>query len=86
MHRFAVLAAAGIAVAMSGMSSADAAARHKHKIRAVPPVAQHAPADVQPAFINRPTFANRPTWAAPQQCYTNDGYGRFLPCDIGDGR
>jgi hypothetical protein len=79
MHRLAVLAAVGIA-AMSGMSSADAAARHKHKIRAVPPVAQRAPADVQPAF------ANRPTWAAPQQCYTNDGYGRFLPCDVGDGR
>ena len=74
MHRLALFVAAGIVIA--AISPADAAARHKHKVRA--PAAQSAP--VQPAF------ANRPTWAAPQQCYTNDGYGRFVPCDVGDGR
>jgi len=82
MRRLALLAAAGIALA--GMSPADAAPRHKHKVRA--PVSTQAAPAVQPAFTNRPTFANRPTWAAPQQCYTNDGFGRFLPCDVGDGR
>ena len=59
------------------MSPADAAARHKHKVRA-PAVVQQAPV--------LPAVANRPAWAAPQQCYTNDGYVRFLPCDVGDGR
>jgi len=56
-----------------GASPADAA-RHK-KVRAAAP--QHAPASLQPS---------RPPWAAPWQCVTNDGYGRYLPCDLGDGR
>ena len=76
MHRLAFLIAAGIVVGLSGISPADAAARHKHKIRAVPSVA-HA--------VAQPVAGNRPVWAAPQQCFTNDGYGRFLPCDLGDG-
>ncbi len=75
MHRLVILAAAGLA-ALSGLSSADAAARHKHKIR--PAVTQAVPA-VQPV-------ARRPVWAAPWQCFTDDGYGRYLPCDVGDGR
>ena len=73
MHRLALF----VAVVIAGMSPAEAAARHKHKVRA--PGAQSVP-------VMQPAFANRPTWAAPQQCYTNDGYGRFLPCDVGDGR
>jgi hypothetical protein len=75
MHRLALFVAAGTVIA--AISPADAAARHKHKVRA--PAAQSVP-------VMQPAFANRPTWAAPQQCYTNDGYGRFLPCDVGDGR
>ena len=76
MHRFVVLAAG----------------RHRHcrhvargcrapvtSTRSAPPVAQSAP-------VMQPAVANRPVWAAPQQCYTDDGYGRFLPCDVGDGR
>jgi hypothetical protein len=77
MHRLAILAAAGVAVAIFGISPADAAARHKHKVRA--PAAQSTP-------VMQPAFAKRPAWAAPQQCLTDDGYGRFLPCDVGDGR
>ena len=75
MHRLALFAAAGIVIA--AISPASAAARHKHKVRA--PAAQSPP-------VMQPAFTNRPAWAAPQQCYTNDGYGRFLPCDVGDGR
>ena len=76
MHRLALFVAAGIVIA--AMSPAEAAARHKHKVRA-PAVAQRAP-------VVQPAFARRPTWAAPQQCFTDEGYGRFLPCDVGDGR
>ena len=65
-------------IALFAMSSADAAARHKHKVPH-PAVAPSVP-------VLQPAFANRPAWAAPPRCYTNDGYGRFLPCDIGDGR
>ena len=39
MHRLAFLMAAGIALGLSGMSPADAAPRHKHKVRAAPAVA-----------------------------------------------
>ena len=74
MHRLAVLAASGIALA--SMSPADAATRDK-KVR--------APAATQSAPVG-PAVANRPSWAAPHQCYTSDGYGRFIPCDLGDGR
>ena len=58
------------------MSSADAAARHKHKVRH-PAVVQSAP------VMN---VAKRPAWAVPGQCITDEGYGRYLPCDVGDGR
>jgi hypothetical protein len=74
MHRLFI--AAGIA--LFAMSSVEAAPRHKHKVRAAPAATQRAPA--------MPAVANRPVWAAPQQCYTDDGYGRFLPCDVSDGR
>jgi hypothetical protein len=75
MHRLALFVAAGLVIAAA--SPADAASRHKHKVRAA--VTQSVP-------VMQPAFTNRPAWAAPQQCYTNDGYGRFLPCDVGDGR
>ena len=74
MHRLALF----VAVVIAGMSPAEAAARHKHKVRHAP-VAQNAP-------VMQPVVANRPVWAAPQQCFTNEGYGRFVPCDVGDGR
>jgi len=74
MHRLALF----VAVVIAGMSPAEAAARHKHKVRP-PAVVQHAP-------VMHPAVANRPVWAAPQQCFTNEGYGRFVPCDVGDGR
>ena len=77
MHRLVFLVAAGIAIA--AMSPADAAPRHKHKVRAAPAVTQRAP-------VMYPVVANRPIWAAPQQCFTDEGYGRFVPCDVGDSR
>jgi len=76
MRCLAVLAAA---IAICGFSAADAAPRHKQKHKA------HAPTQARAAAMP-PTFATRPAWAAPQQCFTNDGYGRFLPCDVGDGQ
>jgi hypothetical protein len=85
MHhlRLALLALlAALVIGLSGVASANAA-RHKKVRAAAPPP---APVYAQPASrpATRPT--NRPTWAAPQECLTDDGYGRFLPCAIGDGR
>jgi len=29
------------------------------------------------------TFPTRPAWAAPGECFTDDGYGRFRSCSAG---
>ena len=64
-----------VAVALAG-TSAEAAARKsaRPEARALQsaPVAAHGYA-----------VANRPAWAAPGECYTDDGYGRFSPCSSG---
>ena len=75
MHRLALFVAAGIVIA--AISPADAAPRHKHKVR---------PAVTPAAPVVQPAVARRPAWAAPWQCLTDDGYGRYLPCEVGDGR
>ena len=74
MHRLALFVAG---IALFAMSSVDAAPRHKHEVRT--PMVQSVPA-LQPAV------ARRPAWAVPGQCIIDEGYGRYLPCDVGDGR
>jgi hypothetical protein len=67
-----------LAIGLFAVSPADAA-RHK-KIK---PASVHAvPIYAQP--VSHPAY--RPAWVAPQQCVTDDGYGRFVPCDVGDAR
>lgn len=74
MFRPCLILAAALAIGLCGMARADAA--HHKKAKAAP-----QPAEVQ---VSRPMA--RPPWAAPQQCFTDDGYGRFLSCSTGDGR
>jgi hypothetical protein len=76
MHRLAFLTATA-GIVLSGFGSADAATRHKAKHHAQPPAARQAP------VIPRDVSTNRPRWASPQQCFTDDGYGRFTPCEGG---
>ena len=73
MHR--ILLAAALATALVG--SADAATKKKHQ-RAARPLATE-----QEPFQRYLEFPNRPRWAAPQQCFTDDGYGRYTPCEGG---
>jgi hypothetical protein len=79
-----LLVATLAAVAMLGASVADAAGRKgkRHKVTRAP-----APVVVQSAapYAYRPAPgvpANRPPWAGPNECFTDEGYGRFTPCDI----
>ena len=76
MHRllFALPVLLVIGALVAAAAPADAA-RHK-KVR--PAAARPAPAYLQPAA--------RPSWAGPQECFTDNGYGRYLPCALGDGR
>jgi hypothetical protein len=70
-----VLAAA---VLLAGIGTADAAKRHKHKR-----VVHRAPVEAYMPASPYPAYRSRPVWAAPWQCFTDEGYGRFRPCDAG---
>ncbi|HKS62873.1 MAG TPA: hypothetical protein VJT13_14315 [Xanthobacteraceae bacterium] len=76
MHRIVFVVIASV-TSLGTTATADAAARHKVKHHTRPFAAQTAPSYGQAAW------PNRPRWAAPQQCFTDDGYGRFTPCEGG---
>jgi hypothetical protein len=66
------------ALALSLIGSADAATKKKHHVRAErPTIVEQRP------FERYQEIPNRPRWAAPQQCFTDDGYGRYTPCEGG---
>ena len=68
MHR--ILIAAAFVTAMIG--AADAAGRHKHA-RGI---------YAHPAYVHvvRPPQVG-PIWAGPNQCWTDEGYGRYASCN-----
>jgi hypothetical protein len=70
------------ALSICGASVADAAShkRHAKKYRHAHPVVHQAPVIAEPAYRQ---FPSRPPWAAPQQCFIEEGYGRFFPCGGG---
>ena len=74
-----IVIAATAAVLLAGVGVADAKHHKRHKAYRAP-VAAYVPAS--PYAV----YPNRPPWAAPWQCFTDEGYGRFLPCDMGGGR
>ena len=71
-----ILLAAALTTALVG--SADAATKKKRHVRAEGPVTIE-----QQQFQRYQEFPNRPRWAASQQCFTDDGYGRYTPCESG---
>jgi len=75
-----ILMTAVAALSLAGAGVADAAHKGKrHKARHHAPVAAFVP--VSPMAIPGP----RPIWAAPGSCWTDEGYGRYLPCDFSIG-
>jgi hypothetical protein len=89
-----LLIATAAALAVLGASAADAASRKykRHKVyRAHPPIVVYggAPAwhygfGAYRAYPGHPP--NRPAWTRGTECYTDEGYGRFSPCDMSRGR
>jgi hypothetical protein len=77
------LAVAGVAatLAVSAIVPASAATRH----RAPAPNAASEP------YMNEASVAARapgytqtgPVWRGPNECFTDEGYGRFTSCDAG---
>ena len=77
MHR--VLLTIALACLLTGIASAQAAHRHKHRALTSRPAAAVSAAPVQRA----PQVG--PIWSGPNQCWTDEGYGRYAPCDSGRG-
>jgi hypothetical protein len=73
-----IMAAVAVALAATG---ADAAARKGAKGEAR--VLQSAQVAAHGYAAYGYAVANRPAWAAPGECYTDEGYGRFSPCSSG---
>jgi hypothetical protein len=72
-----ILITAVTALSFVAVSAADAATKRKRqKVRAYPPVIT-APA--KPAIARTPG----PSWAGPNDCFTDEGYGRYWPCGGG---
>jgi hypothetical protein len=74
-----IMLTAVAALFLAGIGAADAASKHKrHKAIA------HHPGLHQPAAPN--TAQTRgPIGANPNDCYTDEGYGRYWPCGAGKG-
>jgi hypothetical protein len=77
MMSWKFLIAALAALSLAATSAADAASKRKRqKVRAHPP-AVTTPA--KPAIARTPG----PIWAGPNECFTDEGYGRYLQCGAG---
>ena len=61
-------------LSLAALHPADAAKRKRAKARHVAPIA---------AVPAAPQGTPRPVWAQPWECYTDEGYGRYLPCGTG---
>lgn len=69
MHRLFVVAIAATSL-VATVATADAASRHKR---------HHQDRALWGSHVSmRPVG---PPWASPNQCFTDEGYGRFSPCD-----
>jgi hypothetical protein len=73
-----ILLAAVSALSLAGIGAADAAAKHKHHKPMV-----HQPAGLYQRAAPNATQTPGPIWAGPNECYTDEGYGRFWPCGAG---
>ena len=74
------LLAAVAALSLAGIGAADAASKHKrHKAIAHHPAGIYVPAAPNAMQTRGPIGAN------PNDCYTDEGYGRYWPCGAGKG-
>ena len=74
-----VLIAVMAALSFAATGAADAKAKHKrHRAHYGTP---YSYVPVLPYTARTPG----PPWAAPWECYTDEGYGRYQPCSTGRG-
>jgi len=85
-----LLAAAAISLALPAATTADAASRYKNKhYRHHYYGAAYAPGYYGPGYRTWQAPVQMrtpgPIWAMPNECYTDEGYGRYTPCSLGRG-
>lgn len=73
MRSILTLAVAGF-VAVVAIAPASAATKHKRQARTEAPAAQR----IDPVEAAAP-----PVYQTPSACWSDEGYGRFSPCDEG---
>ena len=78
LSRLAVAGMVGV-LAASAMSPASAATKQK-RAAPVPPAAS---GDVIGLPIHPAWSPVPPTYWSPNECFTDEGYGRYAPCDQG---
>lgn len=78
-----MLLAAAVAATAFGSVAANAATQHKHRhVRHLPQVATQPYAAPYAVPVQRGPRVG-PAWSGPNQCWTDEGYGRYAPCDGG---
>jgi len=74
---FRTLIAGLAALSLMSLGAVDAAAKKKQTHHAAT-----APVMSAPVYQYRATTSG-PPWASPNECYTDEGYGRYWPCWAG---
>jgi hypothetical protein len=88
MTRFLLLAGIAISLVIP-VATADAGSRHKNRYYKNPHYGAYEPGYYgSPRYRggwNAPVYLRTPgpPWAMPNECYTDEGYGRYTPCDRG---
>jgi hypothetical protein len=81
---FSRLAFIGLAAVLAASAIVPASAATRHRAP--------APAAASEPYMNEAPVAGRafgdnqtagPIWRGPNECFTDEGYGRFTPCDVG---
>jgi hypothetical protein len=89
LTRFALLGMVG-ALAVGASVPASAATRHRTPAPTASsePYSPYAPYMTESAVAGRALGDNQigPSWRGPNECFTDDGYGRFTSCDAGGGQ
>jgi hypothetical protein len=60
--------------------TADATSRHKHRRQGASSAAVHQPRVHRPRQAPAELQRRGPPWAMPNECYNDEGYGRWTPC------
>ena len=84
MTRTLLFAAIAISL-MAPIAAADAASHQKKNRQHKPPAkAMQQPPYVYPWAAPVNARHRGPPWAMPNECYNDEGYGRWMPCSTRD--